>query len=213
MTTRFAELLQQPGVVETLELRSRFGLMAFHGGLEGGTEVVATAAAALSGASLYTVVQPATLTWHVPSAEVLAAHSAQLTQFLEHVQVAVAIHGYGRPGRPLDLLLGGRNRALAAHLAGHLRGALPGFNVTDDLSAIPAELRGLHLDNPVNRPRQGGVQLELPPRVRGASVSRADQPDACIPVPGVIEAVAAAVAGWPVASESQSSSNVPPARQ
>jgi phage replication-related protein YjqB (UPF0714/DUF867 family) len=213
MTTRFAELLRQPGVVETLELRSRFGVMAFHGGLEGGTEVVAAAGAALSGASLYTVVQPATLTWHVPSAEVLAAHSARLAQFLDHVDVAVAIHGYGRPGRPSDLLLGGRNRALAAHLASHLRHALPGFTVTDDLSAIPAELRGMHLDNPVNQPRHGGVQLELPPRVRGASLSRLDRSGICVPAPGVIEALAAAVAGWPAASEPQSNSNVPPARQ
>jgi phage replication-related protein YjqB (UPF0714/DUF867 family) len=28
-------------------------------------------------------------------------------------------------------------------------------------------LRGLHPANPVNRVRNGGVQLELPPRVRG----------------------------------------------
>jgi phage replication-related protein YjqB (UPF0714/DUF867 family) len=27
-------------------------------------------------------------------------------------------------------------------------------------------LRGLHPENPVNRARAGGVQLELPPRVR-----------------------------------------------
>ena len=37
----------------------------------------------------------------------------------------------------------------------------------DGIDAIPRELRGLHPDNPVNRPRAGGVQLELPPRVRG----------------------------------------------
>jgi phage replication-related protein YjqB (UPF0714/DUF867 family) len=48
-----------------------------------------------------------------------------------------------------------------------LRAGLPGFEVVDDLALIPAPLRGLHPENPVNRARGGGVQLELPPRVRG----------------------------------------------
>ena len=34
---------------------------------------------------------------------------------------------------------------------------------------FPRELRGLHPDNPVNRVRGGGTQLELSPRVRGIS--------------------------------------------
>jgi phage replication-related protein YjqB (UPF0714/DUF867 family) len=38
-----------------------------------------------------------------------------------------------------------------------------------DLDAIPRELRGLHPDNPVNRVRGGGTQLELSARVRGIS--------------------------------------------
>ena len=69
------------------------------------------------------------------------------------------------------MLLGGRNRPLATHLAGALRDALDphGYEVVDDLDAIPTELRGVHQRNPVNLPRQAGVQLELPPRVRGQS--------------------------------------------
>jgi phage replication-related protein YjqB (UPF0714/DUF867 family) len=47
--------------------------------------------------------------------------------------------------------------------------AIPGFQVITDLDAIPRELRGLHPDNPVNRTRRGGMQLELTPRVRGIS--------------------------------------------
>jgi phage replication-related protein YjqB (UPF0714/DUF867 family) len=31
---------------------------------------------------------------------------------------------------------------------------------------MPAHLRGMHPNNPVNRVASGGVQLELPPRVR-----------------------------------------------
>jgi phage replication-related protein YjqB (UPF0714/DUF867 family) len=67
----------------------------------------------------------------------------------------------------MQLLAGGGNRALAAHLAHHV--SVPGYQVVTDLEAIPRELRGLHQDNPVNRARGGGAQLELTPRVRGIS--------------------------------------------
>jgi phage replication-related protein YjqB (UPF0714/DUF867 family) len=195
----FDELLRQPGVRETVELRSPFGFMAFHGGLEEGTETIAAIAAERSGGSLYAVVQPPDLTWHVPSAQVSPEHSEALGRFLDHVHVVVAIHGYGRPGRPADLLLGGGNRTLAALLARHLRDSLPGFTVVDDLDAIPVELRGLHPANPVNRPRHGGVQLELPPQARGTSSSRRDRDrdQPCLPPPGVVEALAQAALAWP----------------
>ena len=54
----------------------------------------------------------------------------------------------------------------AAHLASALRVALPGYRWLDDLDHIPTTLRGVHPANPVNRPREQGVQIELPPRVR-----------------------------------------------
>ncbi len=54
-----------------------------------------------------------------------------------------------------------------SHLKRHVN--VPGYQVVTDLDAIPRELRGLHPDNPVNRVRGGGTQLELTPRVRGIS--------------------------------------------
>ena len=66
-------------------------------------------------------------------------------------------------------MLGGRNRHLAEHVASHVRAALPVYDVVTDLDRIPVELRGQHVDNPVNLPRHAGVQIELPPRVRGSS--------------------------------------------
>jgi phage replication-related protein YjqB (UPF0714/DUF867 family) len=51
-------------------------------------------------------------------------------------------------------------------LAAALRGALPDYRFVDDLELMPPELRGVHPANPVNRPRGGGVQIELPPRIR-----------------------------------------------
>jgi phage replication-related protein YjqB (UPF0714/DUF867 family) len=172
MAIVFAELLAHPGVEEVCELRSTFGLMAFHGGnLEVGTDVIAERVAALAGASLYAVRQPSDLRWHIPSTAVQPSESAALARFLDHVQVVVAVHGYGREGFWTTLLLGGRNRSLATHLAGALRAAIEpqGYDVIDALDDIPAPLRGVHRANPVNLPRDAGVQLELPPRIRGTT--------------------------------------------
>jgi len=193
---RFAELLAHDGVEEDLELRSAFGFMAFHGGnLEEGTDLVASAAAAAAGASLYAVRQPPSLRWHLPSIEVTREDSPALGAFLDHVDVAVAVHGFGRAGFWTTLLLGGTNRALAAHLAGHLRGALPDYSVVDELEEIPSDLRGVHRRNPVTLPRQGGVQLELPPRTRSRTVPLwADLP-ADEPIPHQVALVAALAEG------------------
>ena len=200
---RFAELLAHAGVEEDLHLRSRFGFLAFHGGnLEAGTDVVAAAASEQAGASLYAVRQPDGLRWHLPSIEVTPDDSPALAAFLDHVEVAVALHGYGRDGWWTRLLLGGRNRELAAHLAGHLRSALPGYDVVDELADIPPELRGVHPANPVNRCLGAGVQLELPPRVRTWTPHWADLPDGA-PIPHLADlatGLAAAALAWPLTS-------------
>ncbi len=163
-----SELLAQPGVTEESRLAGPIGIMAFHGGsLERMTDVIAAAVADLVDVSTYVVRQPETLRWHVPSREFDPAHSPTLAAFLDHVDTAVAVHGYGRDGMFTTLLAGGSNRDLAVHVASAVGDALPEYEVRHDLSTIPEELRGLHPDNPVNRLRHGGVQLELPPRVRG----------------------------------------------
>ena len=96
----FADLLAEPGVEEVLELRSRFGFLAFHGGsLERVTDVVARAAADRAGASCYAVLQPPDLRWHLPSTCFTPSASPSLARFLAHVEVAVALHGFGRHGR------------------------------------------------------------------------------------------------------------------
>ncbi len=182
-----------------LELRSRFGFLAFHGGsLEERTDVIAAAAAEQAGASYYGVLQPADLQWHIPSTQVGPADSSALGAFLDHVEVAVAVHGYGRMGYWTTLLVGGGNRDLAARLGVALAGALPAYQVVTDLERIPAGLRGLHRDNPVNLPSGGGVQLELPPRVRG-NTPRCPPPDAHGLVPdsrALVAALVEAATSW-----------------
>lgn len=147
-------------------LRSRIGFLALHGGLEPGTAELATIAADGSGASLYSVVQPDGLRWHVPSNEVVPLDVPALAEFLDHVDVVVSLHGYWRADLPTAVLVGGADRVRAADLGARLRAALPDYEVVDDLAGIPPDLRGMHPANPVNLTRGGGVQLELPHPVR-----------------------------------------------
>ena len=177
---RFAQLLATPGVHEESVLRSTFGFMAFHGGnLERVTDDIARTAAQRSGSSYYGVIQDYPLREHLPSIEVNPRSSPVLAAFVAHVDIVIAIHGYGRDGLWTSILLGGTNRELASVVAQVLIPMLPSYTILDDLEAIPKELRGLHPQNPVNLPRLGGVQIELPPRIRGltpqaASMERID---------------------------------------
>jgi phage replication-related protein YjqB (UPF0714/DUF867 family) len=190
-------LLRDAGVSEESRLRSRFGFLAIHGGgLEEMTDVIAERAADGANASVYVVRHPEHYPHHLPSSRFRAEESPTLAEFLDHVDVAISVHGYGRIGRSTQLLAGGSNRELAAHLAGHL--ALPGYHLVTDLDAIPPELRGVHRDNPVNRVRGGGVQLELSPRVRGISPrSQLPGDDGLSPVTSaLVQGLAVAARTW-----------------
>ena len=166
------ELLATVGVQERFVAGSRVGICALHGGLEQGTAEIAEAAATASGASFYAVVQPDDLRWHVPSHRYDPALSGGLRAFLARIAVVISVHGFGgvrdADDRWTTALLGGTNRELAADLARALTEALPQYRWIADLDSMPRHLRGLHPANPVNRVAQGGVQLELPPRVRRA---------------------------------------------
>lgn len=164
----FDQLLARPGVVEVLDLQGRVGICAFHGGnLERATELIAAEAASRSGSSFYAVIQPKGMRHHIPSARVEPARSPRFSAFLEHCSHIITVHGYGHRGYVTSVLCGGGNRHLAGHVARHLRDALPYYDSIDDIDRIPRSLRGLHPDNPCNLTSAGGMQLELPPRVRG----------------------------------------------
>lgn len=165
-----ADLLTYDGVTEECVIRSTFGFMAFHGGaLEEVTDVIASRAAERAGASYYGIQLPDNLEWHIPSHKVTADQSPLLNEFLSHVNIVITVHGFGRAGFFTSLLLGGRNRRLATHVGERLRHHLPAYRIIDDIDEIPGNLRGQHQDNPVNVVEHAGVQLELPPRVRGSS--------------------------------------------
>jgi phage replication-related protein YjqB (UPF0714/DUF867 family) len=184
---RLGALLAEPGVDEVLSLAGPVGFLALHGGAQDRvTDEIASAAASRSGASLYAVVQPPTLRWHIPSYRYSPDESEALRMFVDHVRVVISVHGYGVDNwrmdwRPPDFestrlgqfhareafLVGGRNRSKAADLATRLREALPDYEVWDDLDRIPPKASGQDARNPVNLPCDGGVQLECPARVRG----------------------------------------------
>jgi phage replication-related protein YjqB (UPF0714/DUF867 family) len=166
VTGVLGNLLREPGVVEDLEIASRVGFLAIHGGLEPGTAEVAVAAARRAGASHYTVSQPDDLKWHIPTHRIDPADAPRLVEFLDHVDVVVSVHGYWRADLRMAVLVGGANRRLARRLGVSLRAALPDYEIVDHLDAIPASLRGVHPANLVNLSRLGGVQLELPHPVR-----------------------------------------------
>ncbi len=203
-TVEFAELLGRPDVREVAALRSSFGFMAYHGGaLEAMTDVIASAAAERSGASYYGVIQPND-THHISSIHIDPAASEHFTAFMERVDVVVTIHGFGRRGWFTSLLLGGKNRDLAEHVAGHLQTRLPAYDIVTDAARIPRDLRGMHSRNPVNIPRHGGVQIELPPRVRGSSPLWWDWEGGLTPhTEALIDGLAAAAASWPVDAGSE----------
>jgi phage replication-related protein YjqB (UPF0714/DUF867 family) len=196
----FAELLAHPEVHEVVTLRSRFGFMAYHGGgLEEMTDVIAQAAAERCGASYYGVHQPVGMERHISSVHIDPQCSTNMQSFLDHVEIVVTVHGFGRQGFFTSLLLGGRNRELAHHVGDHLRTSLPAYDIVTDLEVIPRDLRGQHPANPVNLPPRQGVQIELPPRVRGSSPLWWDWegPGLTPHTEALVEGLATAAATWP----------------
>jgi phage replication-related protein YjqB (UPF0714/DUF867 family) len=208
---RLGALLAEPGVEEVLVLEGPVGFLALHGGGQDRvTDEIAAAAAARSGASLYAVVQPPTLRWHIPSYRYSPDESQRLRQFVDHVRVVISVHGYGVDSWRMDwrppgfestrlgqfhareaFLVGGRNRERARDLASRLRAALPDYEVWDDLGRIPPKASGQDVRNPVNLPADGGVQLECPPRVRGLGPNAAPKDTAVL-----IDVLAEAATAW-----------------
>ena len=163
--TVFSELLSTPGVQEVVLAGSPVGMMALHGGLEEGTYEIAEHVAVATGSSLYAVVQPDDLRWHVPSVRFDPQHSHVLAGFLASIQVAVSLHGFGRQHLSATVLIGGRNHTLAEQFAAELD-LCGGVTAIVDEAEIPRGLRGMDGRNPVNLPPLAGVQLEMSPDLR-----------------------------------------------
>jgi phage replication-related protein YjqB (UPF0714/DUF867 family) len=184
-----AELLTLPGVQEECVLRSSVGFMALHGGSQDrGTHEIASQAAARAGASYYAIIQPSCLRFHLTSRGHDPDHSESFRAFLQHIEIAISVHGFGRdsfslivdPARgvviepygpalrgsqtgPLrGIIVGGKNPELLDYARGLLHERFAGYRVADERVQL-----GFHPENPVNLPPAHGVQIELPPGLRG----------------------------------------------
>jgi phage replication-related protein YjqB (UPF0714/DUF867 family) len=163
--------------------------MALHGGSQDrGTHEIASQAAAQVGASYYAIIQPSDLRVHLTSRRHDPDQSERMAAFLAHVDVAISVHGFGRDsfnlfvdpaggmviepygpalrGRqtgPLrGIIIGGQNVQLLTVARRLLNGRFAGFHVADERIRL-----GFHSENPVNLPLDHGVQIELPPGLRG----------------------------------------------
>jgi phage replication-related protein YjqB (UPF0714/DUF867 family) len=170
-------------------LRSPVGFMALHGGSQDrGTDSIARQAAERTGASYYAIVQPGGLRVHLTSRLHDPDQSESLRAFLRHVKIAISVHGFGRDGflfwlnpergpvidlygpallggqtAPLrGIILGGRNAGLLRAARGLFHDRPAGYHVADERVRL-----GFHPDNPVNLPSLAGIQIELPPSLRG----------------------------------------------
>jgi phage replication-related protein YjqB (UPF0714/DUF867 family) len=184
-----AELLTLPGVKEECVLRSTVGFMALHGGSQDrGTHEIAVDAATWAGASYYAIIQPSGVRVHLTSRRHDPDQSDRLRAFLAHVDVAISVHGFGRDGFNLfvdpargiviepygpalrgrqtgplrGIIIGGQNARLLAVARELLHERVAGYHVADERIRL-----GFHPENPVNLPRWQGVQIELPPGLRG----------------------------------------------
>jgi len=184
-----AELLAMPGIREERTLRSNVGFMALHGGSQDrGSDQIARRAADEAGASYYAIIQPSWLRVHLTSRLHNPDDSAHLRSFLEHVDVAISVHGFGRDGFALwldsergmviepygpavrgkqtgplrGIIIGGLNAQLVDAAGAIFQRRFAGYHVADKRVRL-----GFHPDNPVNLPSANGVQIELPPGLRG----------------------------------------------
>ncbi len=184
-----AELLALPGIEEECVLRSPVGFLALHAGSQDrGTDQIARKAAEQIGASFYAVYHPPGLRVHLTSRLYDPDQSVRLRAFLDHVDVAISVHGFGRDGFALwvdphrGLVIDPYGPALRGRQTGPLRGIVvgglnpelldvarrllhdrfAGYHVADERVRL-----GFHPKNPVNLPAAHGVQVELPPGLRG----------------------------------------------
>jgi phage replication-related protein YjqB (UPF0714/DUF867 family) len=184
-----AELLSLPGVEEFCVLRSTVGFMALHGGSQDrGTHEIACRAAEQAGGSYYAIVQPSAMRAHLTSRSHNPDQSERLRAFLRHVKIAISIHGYGRDlfrlqadpvqgivvepygpalhGRQTgpfkEIILGGRNADFLEVARRLFFDRFEGYCLGDERIRL-----GFDPDNPVNLPSAQGVQVELPPGLRG----------------------------------------------
>jgi len=153
---------------EFLHLGGPLGLLAVHGGgIEPGTEEIARFVAHHSGASLYIYAgrrSTGNLSLHRPSHGMGHENRPLALRFLNHVRMAISIHGHGRNQR--CVYVGGLHQSMVQGFVEIARPVLPRYQWISDPEFIPPGIRGRNPNNIVNLPSAQGMQLELPRELR-----------------------------------------------
>jgi phage replication-related protein YjqB (UPF0714/DUF867 family) len=168
---RCQELIFMAGkgdISEHLHLGGSLGLVAIHGGgIEPGTEEIARFVAYHSGASLYVYAgrrAAGNLSLHRPSHRLKLHDRPLVIKFLNHVIMAISIHGHGRNER--CVYVGGLHQAMVHQFVEAAQAALSPYEWIFDPESIPSDMRGQNPNNIVNLPPAQGMQLELPKDLR-----------------------------------------------
>ena len=164
---KLADLIAHEDILEYTILQGKIGVMAIHGGnIERGTEQIAYYIAKNSDSSLY-VISPRTRKrdwkYHISSNKINPQESEKLSQFLDHVDTAISIHGHVI--KKNVICVGGLNHALRRRVVEFLR---EDFDVTDAVEegGICRNLSARNSKNVVNLTREKGVQVEIPLTMR-----------------------------------------------
>lgn len=188
----FKKVLSDPAVREVFLPGGPVGVFAPHGGgIEPGTEEIARAVAQATGATLYVLSAKrptGNAALHVCSEDMLPGISAKLDSAVKACRMGIAIHGHGKTkGHPI--YISGMAARAAKLAADAIRNAIgTNWEVVDDQAKIPRELAGMHKNNVVNRPREHGIQIELPRALR-EEARPAIRGDASLLVNALVEVV------------------------
>ena len=145
-------------------------IMAFHGGLiEPGTAELAEAIAG-NDFDFYALLGFKNSDRHEPSYTAADLHltsarydEPRLMKKTETASLCLGLHGFG--GEEADFCVGGANKLERKRLVKELSERLPGLK-SCELCCPP--FNGTSLKNPVNKCRDGGIQVEMSPRIRRA---------------------------------------------
>ena len=191
-----------PAIIEDSTLRSRFGFMAIHGGgLEQMTDVIAERAADAAGASVYVLRHPDHYPHHLPSALYRAA-GVRTARRVPRPRRGRGVAARLRPHRAQHPTAGRRPQPRARRTPRAPRQRCPATRSSPTSTRSRASCAALHPDNPVNRVRGGGTQLELTPRVRGISPrSRLPGDDGLSPATSaLVQGLVATARSWELTS-------------
>lgn len=156
------------GFLEYARVSGRVAVLAVHGGgIEPGCEELALFAAERTGCSLYVFSgrrERDNSGLRAKSRSLFQEPGSLRARVVARASVIISLHGHG--GESRSVYAGGGNTSLKRLFAGLMAERLPAYPVVTDPREIPEGLAGLHPDNVVNLPEEGGVQLELPRSLR-----------------------------------------------